>query len=158
MVERVVGSTGTSKSVENVLVGCKLPNGVVLQNYEMKDVMEMTPQGSRTVKAAVKKGAPITLKGVAMRFGQVPEFQMSNGYALTPVPAPFWVEWLAANRDSDLVQNKLVFGADDLPDAVAMSRDFRAAKVKSGMEPIDPRNPPSVGGGLKVTPAAEQTA
>lgn len=147
MAERVQ----IAKSAAMVTVACKLPNGLWLQLYDMVDGREMTPQGPNTVKVARKRGEPIKLNGCALKFGQTSEVPMPGGYALTQVPADFWERWLAANEDADIVQNRLVFAHDSADKAASQARDQLKEKVKSGLEPIDPKNPPRVG--MKVTPA-----
>lgn len=147
MAERVQ----IAKSATTVTVACKLPNGLWLQLYDMVDGREMTPQGPQVTKVARKSGAPIKLNGCALRFGQTSEVPMPGGYALTQVPADFWAKWLEANEDSDIVQNRLVFAHDTADKASAQAREQLREKVRSGLEPIDPKNPPRVG--MKVTPA-----
>lgn len=147
MAERVQ----IAKSASMVTVACKLPNGLWLQLYSMVDSREMTPQGPTTTKIARKTGEPIKLNGCALKFGQVPEFPMPGGYALTQVPAEFWQKWLHDNEDADVVKNRLVFAADSTEKVTGQALAQHTEKVRSGMEPIDPRKPPPVG--MKVTPA-----
>jgi hypothetical protein len=152
MAERVQ----IAKSAATVTVACKLPAGLILQLWEMKDQHESSPTGTRTIQKAQKKGEPIKINGCALRFGQVPEFPMPGGYALTQIPADFWEEWLAQNQDSDAVQNRIIFAHDSADKASTQARAQAKEKVKSGMEPIDPKNPPRVG--MKVTPYTQADA
>lgn len=147
MVERV-----QAKSTSMVTVACKLPNGMYLQLHDMVDSYEVTAMGRKDCKVARKRGEPIKLLGSALRFGQVLEVPMPGGYSLTQVPADFWAEWCEQNADSDALKNRVIFAADTPDKASAQARDQHKEKVKSGMEPIDPKNPPRVGA-LKVTPA-----
>lgn len=146
---RVTTRTGSG---DTVLVACKLPNGLIMQLYDMVDGYEMTPQGRKETKVARKKDAPIKLNGSATRFGQMPDWDMSNGYGITAVPADFWNEWCRQNKDSPALENRLIFAAADNSGINGKTKEAKQDKVKSGMEPIDPKNPPKVGG-LKVTPA-----
>ena len=150
MVERVAN---VARSNGTVTVACKLPNGVFLQLFDMVDGREMTPQGSRTTKVARKRGEAIKLNGTALKFGQIPDFTMAHGYALTQVPADYWEEWCSQNSDSDLLANRIIFAHECVNGVSGMAKEAKTTKIKSGMEPIDPKAPPSVGGGLKVTPA-----
>jgi hypothetical protein len=145
MVERV------SRGATTVTVACKLPAGLWLQLWDMVDVPEGSPTGTRNIKKAQKKGAPIKLNGCALPFGAVPEFPMPGGYALTTIPADFWEEWCRQNADSDILANRIIFAHASPTDTEAQAREQARNKVKSGFEPIDPRNPPKVG--MKITPA-----
>lgn len=141
-----------SKAATTVTVACKLPNGLWLQLYQMGKEIEATPAGTREVPKSVKIGDPIKIAGCALPFGQAPEIPMPGGYALTQVPADFWAKWLHDNADADVVKNRLIFAADSMDKTADRAREQHKEKVRSGMEPIDPKAPPRVG--MKVTPAA----
>jgi hypothetical protein len=147
MVERV----SVSKSASTVTVACKLPNGLWLQLWDTQDVPESSPTGTRMIKKAFKKGEPIKLNGCALPFGAVPEYPLPGGYALTTIPADFWAEWVKQNPDSDALANRVIFAHATPSDTDAQAREQARDKVKSGFEPIDPKNPPKVG--MKITPA-----
>jgi hypothetical protein len=149
MVERVT----TKKSVSTVTVACKLPNGLILQLWEMQDQHEASPTGTRTIQKARKKGEPVKLAGCALKFGQVPEVPMPGGYALTQVPADFWEEWVAQNQDADVLLNRIIFAHPTFDAASKQAQEQHVEKVKSGLEPIDPKNPPKVG--MKITPYSQ---
>lgn len=148
MVERAQ----ISKTAKYVTVACKLPNGLFLQLWKQIDSQEMTHSGPKPCKISVKKGEPIKLPGTALRFGEQAEYPMPGGYSLTQVPADFWEEWCNQNSDSDLLANRILFAADAQDKAADQAWEQKKEKVMSGMEPIDPKNPPRVGP-LKVTPA-----
>ena len=87
---------------EMVMVGCKAPNGLVL-DLDFYVVAE-TDQRVRTIKG---KLPPVTLKGWSVAFG-MPDIT-TGGYALTSVPAAFWTEWYARNKDtSTLIADKII--------------------------------------------------
>jgi hypothetical protein len=97
-----------------VLVGCKMPNGVVLNldRYEIvidRDVRRI--EGSKTVK----------LKGNAIAFG-TPDITV-GGYAFTTVDADFWEAWVKHNVNSSLLADKLIFARPRTPDAEAQARE-----------------------------------
>jgi hypothetical protein len=150
MVERV---TAIKKSASTVTVACKLPNGLILQLWEMGDEFESSPTGTRTIKKAHKKGEPIKLNGCALKFGQVPEVPMPGGYALTQVPADFWEEWVAQDPNRDVLVNRVIFAHSTMDATSQQAREQHVEKVKSGLEPIDPKNPPKVG--MKITPYSQ---
>lgn len=155
MVERAVVRevTEVSANVAMVYVGCNLPNGVELQLYEKKDSPEMTPQGPRTVQKAFKKGAARWLKGAALRFGVFPDYPIYSGYAVTAIPKEFWDTWCEQYADSPLIENRCLLAGASLAEVQAKAAAAKTDKVRSGLEAIDPKKPPSVGGGLRVTPA-----
>ena len=155
MVERTVRShvVEVTRDVTNVYVGCNLPNGLELQLWEQKDSSEMTPQGPRPTKIAVKKGPSVKLNGVATKFGTFPEYPITHGYAVTIIPKVVWDRWCAQNEDSDAISGRCLLAGADLAEVTAKAAEAKRDKVKSGMAPVDPKNPPSVGGGLKVVPA-----
>lgn len=145
MVERI------SRGSSTVTVACKLPAGLILQIWEMAEVPEGSPTGTRMIKKAQKKGEPVKLNGCALPFGVSPEFPMPGGYALTTIPADFWEEWCRQNKDSDVLKNRIIFAHGSENDTATQAREQAREKVKSGFEPIDPKNPPKVG--MKITPA-----
>lgn len=153
MVDRAVTRevTEVTRDVLMIFIGSNVPNGLELQLYEMKDSREMTPQGPNTVKRAFKKGKPIWLKPAASRFGVFPDHQVYGGYAITSIPKAHWDQWCAQNEDSALIENRGLLAGASIDELRAKIQSCRQDKVKSGMEPIDPKNPPRVGG--KVTPA-----
>jgi hypothetical protein len=150
MVERIARSAST------VTVACKLPAGLILELWDMQDVPEGSPTGTRTIKKAVKKTmtgceSSYKLNGSALPFGMVPDFPLPGGYALTTIPAAFWEEWCRQNADADVLLSRNVFAHASQDDTAAQAREQARNKVKSGFEPIDPKNPPKVG--MKITPA-----
>ena len=82
-----------------VLVGCKAPNGLVLNLHRSEKVGD---QGAVRFVA----GKTATLNGWARPFGEADVTQ--GGYMLTPVPQAFWDEWLARNGDSSLLEDKII--------------------------------------------------
>ena len=47
-----------------------------------------------------------------------------NGYAFTPVPADFWMAWLAQNATSSLLDDGYIIEAATLDDVLQKSRKF----------------------------------
>lgn len=134
---------------ETVTLGCKMPNGLVLQLYQDEEVMEpLYGGGYRAVKIARPVGEAITLNGCAINVGNVsrgimPEHLMIGGFGLTSgVPREFWERWLAANKDTKLVKNRVVFEAKNDSAASSKARELASGKVRSGLEPLDPENLP----------------
>lgn len=168
MAERIQ----VSKSTNNVTVASKLPNGLWMQLYEYVEEYQNSPTGPVKVKLSKKSGPPIKLNGCALPFAAVPAYPVPSGYALTEVPADFWEKWVEQNKDADYLKNRVVFAhekreaaadrAKEQHDEILIAGNFnprtgsydgRVVGVKSGLEAIDPKNPPPVGLGLKITTA-----
>lgn len=123
-------------SSNTVIVACKLPAGIYMQGYEMKEVQEQTPLGFRPVQQAVPKGPQIKINGNGAPQGAIANGLVDGGYALTyNVPADTARAWMEANKHSDMVRNKLIFIADKAESAVAQSKNNHA--IKSGLERLD---------------------
>lgn len=125
-----------------VSVACKLPNGLMLQNYKMVDSMEPVQGGaSRMVKVAQKDGAPIRIHGTSRPHGQAPRCPIVMGFAITKgIPADFWERWLKANAVSAIVKNGLIFANPDMDGLRGEAKDNR--KQFSGMEPLAQKDDP----------------
>ncbi|MGE9659101.1 hypothetical protein ACQP6C_11505 [Snodgrassella alvi] len=99
---------------DTVVVGCKLPNGLLLQVGEQ-----------------------------VQRINGCNSSKIICGYGLTyNVPAAFWAKWLEENKDRDLVKNGLIFAnanVSSAKDEAAEKKDNQ-----SNMEPVDPSKEISV--------------
>jgi len=125
-----------------VTVGCKLPNGLILRVFQMADSQEMSPLGVRDVKVARDTGKHIRINGNAAPKGRSPTDAAGNyipiigGYALTHgVDADLWDAWFAANKDTDMVRNGMIFAHAKTSEVEAAARGNEARK--SGLEPMD---------------------
>lgn len=142
-------------SGETVTVACKLPNGLVLRNYEMVDFDEpILGGGKKTTKRAIAKGEPFTINGTALNKGDRPEYLIVGGYALTPgVPKDLFDAWLKANKDSKLVKSNLIFANPTENDARDESKEKKA--IRSGLEPIVPNSDSRIPRGPQKITTAE---
>lgn len=125
------------RSGQKVTVACKLPSGLRLRLYKMEEYSEpILGGGTRTAKRAVQVGAEVLLHGTATRHGQVPDFLIVGGYALTQnVDKDFFDEWLRLNGDLDAVRNNLVFAM--ATEGEARARATEQSKILSGLQPLD---------------------
>jgi hypothetical protein len=126
-----------------VTVACKLPAGLVLQLYAMKETKEpLMGGGYHAVRRAEPvPGATVTVHGNAHPQNAAPAATLVGGYALTPdVPKAFWDQWLAANKDSMMVRNHLIFAQPSEREARAEARD--KSDVASNLERLDPEKLP----------------
>lgn len=120
----------------NITVACKLPNGLILKLFEMRDTEELVMGGGvRTVSKAFQMDrTPVELTGSRSASQSILHI---GGYALTPnVDAQFFAEYLRQNYDSDIVQNRLIFAHESRDHIEGQAKD--AAEVKSGLEPLNP--------------------
>lgn len=133
---------------DTVCVACKIPQGVIMDHYEMVDDFEsMYGGGSRPIKRSVPTGRRFILAGLgkeiaAMRQGVMPMTPNAGGYAITAgIPREFWEWWSHAYRDQPMLnpERPLVFAEPTLSRALARARELSA--TESGFEPIDPNDP-----------------
>ena len=84
-----------------VTVGCKLPNGIILQRYSMDEATEpLMGGGSRVVKRAAPQGERIKINGCARRPGVDAPHLIVHGAGITSnVDADFFADWLKQNQD-----------------------------------------------------------
>ena len=113
-----------SKKSATVWVGCKLPNGLVLElgKPEQQDkYQKIILNGSST--AAIQNTA--------------------GGFGLTEVPRPFWEEWERKHKHLGWFKHGHVFAVSDF--ASAQAAGLEREKVLTGLEPLDPdQAPPEV--------------
>lgn len=122
-----------------VTIGCKLPNGLHLNVFNMVDDYEPVMGGGTRKTQRAQFAGRVTVKGVGRR---VDDPRIVAGAALTHnVDADHWARWLAANKDSDVVKNGLIFAAAKAGEAEAQAKDH--VSLKSGLEPIDPESLPA---------------
>lgn len=125
-------------------VGCKLPNGLVLQVFDMEEhAVPVLGGGTKMEKRAVpaKAGMRLKLNGWARRPNDPFRHPIMHGVALTHnVDADFFNEWLRQNRDSDVVKNGVVFAATKDSEVAAQAKD--KATLRSGFEEVDRDNLP----------------
>lgn len=133
--------TVVKQSSDTVVVACKMPNGIVLQNTHMEPYREAVPGGFRESKRAIREPETYVLNGSALKpeiiqSGDLP-YAVVHGAALTHgVPREFWERWLHANAGSDLVKRHVVFAHKSEASVRAMAKEFSGSKT--GLEPIDP--------------------
>ncbi len=134
-----------STAPDTVTIGYKGPNGLILQNFFMEEFQEQVMGGgTRTSKRAVRIEETYTICGNSldiskMTLGEVPNL-IIGGYGITSgIPRVFWEEWLRTNANSHIVKNGLIFAMDS--DAAVRKRAAEGAKLRSGLEPIDPAAP-----------------
>lgn len=152
-------ATGT----DTVTVACSLPNGHILQLYDIEEVEQTLPNG-RTFKennATLNQAAgQWRLNGAALDFqrlaaGEVPDYRVIKGstigagYALTVgIPRDFWEAWLKQNASSPLVRNHLIFAASSESRAVDEAREYK--NLRSGFEGLNQKGDYRVPSGRSI--------
>lgn len=104
----------------NVIVGCKLPHGLIIRLPNAE-----TPV---TLKGA-NSGTIVGLDGKVVR----------GTCGFTPVDEAFITQWLKLNAPMVMVKKGLVFVQKDQKNAAAEASD--KAAVKTGFEAVDPEHP-----------------
>lgn len=145
---------------ETVTIASKAPHGIVLQLYEMQEIFEpVMGGGARAVQKAFPiAGQTVTLAPATNPINEAPRVQTYGGFGLTfGVPKVLWDAWAAANSDSALLQNGILFalaGNEERAKREALNR----RDVASGFEAIDPSLPINVGGRKIVQVPKEERA
>jgi hypothetical protein len=123
-----------------IYVGCKLPVGVTLELFEDVPAMQGAPGGiSPLMFHPPRTKAKVTLRGansVRNDFTLRGLSQEVYPFAVTQVPADFWGEWIARNRDLAFVRNGFVFALDRERDVVTEAK--QREKERIGLEPLNP--------------------
>jgi hypothetical protein len=130
---------------ETVVVGCKLRNGLVLENVKAPaDPKQLQP---------MPRGETVTLKGANARIikGTNPGIDEAE---YTEVDKEFFDKWWADHKDAPYVKNGMVFRAQNMASAQSMGKE--RAEELTGLEPLNPLGDKRAGG--KVEPDKEHLA
>lgn len=96
-----------------VIVGCKLPNGVILE-----------------------------LGGQSVEINGANSSHVIGGHGIThDVDAEFFNAWMEAHADRDMVKNGFIFAHDKAADTKAQSKE--QSDNNTGLEAVDPSDPAS---------------
>jgi hypothetical protein len=112
-----VGAAAGTNGTDMVVVGCKLPNGLILE----------------IGKPGEDKYARIQLRGANSS-------RVIGGCGLTDVPRDFITAWLKKNNKLSFVQQRLIFVGNDAAEASAVAVD--RATQRTGFEPLNPKDAP----------------
>lgn len=94
---------------KTVVVGCKLPAGIILENPN---------DASKKVTINGKNKAVI----------------VGAGYGTTEVDGEFWEQWVAANSEFPALKSGAIFAARTIQDVQAAAKDLENADT--GLEPM----------------------
>lgn len=136
---------------DTVLIGCKHPNGLVLN----LDRYQRTEAKGPGIGIRRIDGARFTLRGYSMPVDPVgmqsrmkslqrAGVAIEGGYALTPVPVDFWEEWWKENGQiSPLVKDGIILPPH--ADAVRQAEDHVAVEPMFRQVPADGKDPRAPG-------------
>lgn len=107
------GQPDKANGTAMVVVGCKLPNGLICEMGKIGDEnhVQVILNGSNSA-------------------------EIIGGYGLTRVSKDFWDAWLAKHRNMSFVKKGLVFQHNDEASARAHAKEL--SEKRSGLEPLDP--------------------
>lgn len=94
---------------ETIIIGCRLPNGIVLSHPKNPKLL-VTLNGSN--KSLV----------------------IGADYATTEVDASFWTAWKLANKEMTVYTSNAIFEATSVKNAADTAKEL--AKEKTGFEPM----------------------
>jgi hypothetical protein len=145
--------TGTA----TVVVGCKLPNGLIMELFEKRTINEVTMGGSKSVDQYFATGERFTLNGPAHKPGESAGCMVRSGFAITRgIPKDFWDRWYSANKTLPAVVNGLIVAYDSLSKTADAANERKAQKT--GQERIDPKNIPILDPRLRMKTSEDQKA
>ena len=96
-----------------VLIGCKLPNGIILGDHE-------------------EPKKQFTLNGINR------STIIGAGYATTEVDGELWDAWFSKNKDFPAIKSGAIFQASNEASAKSMAIEYKDRKT--GFEPLDPKS------------------
>lgn len=125
---------GTAKKSATVFVGCKFPNGMVLEigsPEEKETYQRIILNGSSTARIAMVAG---------------------DAFGITEVPRPFWDSWHKKYKHVHAMwfREGRLFCADDLASAQAIGVERCA--VLTGLEPLRPDDATAKAEGVEPDP------
>jgi len=121
-------------ATDTVMVGCKMPTGVVLNLTRY----EILSKEHGLVQRVGEEDGSVSLKGNAVKFGQA-DISI-NGYVFTKVPKAFWDEWLARNASSSLLKDGYIKPAATVDAAQRIAREHEKERGQfPRLEENDPR-------------------
>lgn len=140
--ERPKADASNEQQVGNsakVVVGCKVPNGMILRLFRMV-TQQMPVMGGglqRFEQSEPIPGKRIRVNGPGVPFGVMPNYVIRHNCAFTSnVDREFWALWVKQNHDHDAVVNGMIFAEDDEASAIAKAKEIEG--VLSGLQPMVP--------------------
>jgi hypothetical protein len=107
------GQTEKANGTTMVVVGCKLPNGLIMEVGKVGD----------------DRYTQVRLRGTN-------DSNIVGGYGLTEVSKEFWDEWFKKNKNLSFVKKGFVFAHGDMASARDVAKE-RTLEL-TGLEPLNP--------------------
>ena len=120
-----------------VTVACKLPHGLILQLCKEVEEPEQGQAGHKLVKVWKRQPERVKINGYLAKYQpDLPPAAENSSYALTHgVDKEFWDQWLAQNRELDMVKAKLIFASEKQDTVTQAMKTYDGTKC--GLEPLD---------------------
>jgi hypothetical protein len=143
--------------METVTIGCKLPHGYILEIGYQVEAQAADGKTYTSLKKIEGKYKAVRLNGwhdasgatAALKAGiQPPPSMLNPTCGITKdVPADFWAEWRKSHADlwAKFSKAGILFEAKSESEAAAKAIDSNSPKVRTGLEPLDPRKLPVPG-------------
>lgn len=152
--QRVAPVRRRATGTDTVTVACNIPNGLILQVYDVEKVEHVLPNG-RSIKENqctldVEAGqwalmGPVNRSALAATgrnehlpddYRLIPGDAPDTGYALTyGIPRDFWERWLEDNKGGPLIKGHHVFAASSESRAIGEAKEHRESK--SGLQGLN---------------------
>lgn len=126
------------RSRDVVIVACKVPNGLILQNSILVDDFEpVFGGGVRAIKKGQPVGDPMHIIGPSRAIGADPDAKrVISGVALTyNVPKEPFEQWMKDNAALPVVKLGMIYAHHSEAEISARAKDTRS--VKTGLEPLN---------------------
>jgi hypothetical protein len=138
-------SLRAQSSGDKVTVGCKVPQGFVMQLYEQIAVSTPVLGGGLRDEMVPRAlpGETIRLNGCRSPWGEHPNHEIKHAAGLTfGVPKVFWDEWCRQYAESPLLLNGVIFAQPDRKSLVDQAKEEKDRWT--GMTPMMPDTDPRI--------------
>lgn len=128
----------SARARDVVIVACKVPNGLILQNHVLVDDFEQVFGGGvRAIKKGQAVGDPIHIIGPVRAVNADPDAKrVIATFALTyNVPKAAFEKWMEDNKALDIVRLGMIYAYNSEADVAARAKEYRG--LKTGLEPLD---------------------
>lgn len=122
-------------ATEKVLIGCKLPNGLIMEVVEPGMITNVEGRAVQGLHPKPHSGQRVILKGANSLRTNPNAAQGVFPYAVTEVDKDLWDAWLARHKNEPMVKNGFVFVAKSEKDAQAMGKE--RANERTGLEALN---------------------
>ena len=110
-----------------MFIGCKLPNGIVLDHDRLEWLNKDSGGSAPVVRVIRGKSVPVTLKGYARKITE-PD-QSVYGYGVTEISAAFWADWVKLDAAPSLLDDRILIAA---PSREALTKMARELELERG--------------------------